>query len=95
MPRLTATLRPARSVDEFEIRRLMYNGNISAVYHAVDKHSGITVALKLYKRAKLTDIERTQVCMHVCACVCVCGEKGMHGHYLKPVVAAAWSPSSP
>jgi aurora kinase len=38
-----------------------YNGNISMVYHAIDKRSGITVALKLYKRAKLTAIERHQV----------------------------------
>lgn len=39
----------------------MYHGNMSIVYHAVDKRSGITVALKLYKRRKLATIERHQV----------------------------------
>lgn len=50
-----------RCVSDFDVRALLYNGNISMVYHAVDKRSGITVALKLYKRAKLTVIERHQV----------------------------------
>ncbi|KAL6762275.1 kinase-like domain-containing protein [Haematococcus lacustris] len=43
----------------------MYNGNISMVYHAVDRRSGVTIALKLYKRAKLTAIERHQVAREI------------------------------
>ena len=31
------------------------------VYRAVDKQSGVTIALKVYRRAKLTSFERTQV----------------------------------
>ncbi len=50
-----------RHVSDFDLRKLMYNGAISMVYHAVDKRSGITVALKLYKRIKLNEIERHQV----------------------------------
>ncbi|GFH26984.1 protein kinase domain-containing protein [Haematococcus lacustris] len=49
-----------KCVSDFELRALMYNGNISMVYHAVDRRSGVTIALKLYKRAKLTAIERHQ-----------------------------------
>ncbi|KAJ9528355.1 hypothetical protein QJQ45_014333 [Haematococcus lacustris] len=52
-------------VSDFELRALMYNGNISMVYHAVDRRSGVTVALKLYKRAKLTAIERHQVAREI------------------------------
>lgn len=51
----------SRHVSDFDLRKLMYNGAISMVYHAVDKRSGITVALKLYKRIKLNEIERHQV----------------------------------
>lgn len=48
-------------MSDFELRAQLYNGNISVVYHAVDRRSGITVALKGYKRNKLTAIERHQV----------------------------------
>eukprot|EP00983_Pelagomonas_calceolata_P005346 174126-Pelagomonas_calceolata.AAC.3 len=49
------------SVNDFDLRAVMYHGSMSIVYHAVDKRSGVTVALKLYKRHKLTSIERHQV----------------------------------
>ncbi|KXZ42683.1 hypothetical protein GPECTOR_124g483 [Gonium pectorale] len=52
-------------VTDFDLRKLMYNGAISMVYHAVDKRSGITVALKLYKRIKLNEIERHQVAREI------------------------------
>ncbi|KAJ9523984.1 hypothetical protein QJQ45_022369 [Haematococcus lacustris] len=54
-----------RCVTDFDLRALMYNGNISMVYHAVDRRSGITIALKLYKRVKLTAIERHQVAREI------------------------------
>ncbi|GFH20256.1 protein kinase domain-containing protein, partial [Haematococcus lacustris] len=56
----TALRRTNWCVTDFDLRALMYNGNISMVYHAVDRRSGITIALKLYKRVKLTAIERHQ-----------------------------------
>jgi len=55
-----------RSVNDFDLRAIMYHGNMSIVYHAVDKRSGITVALKLYKRYKLSAIERHQVSRACC-----------------------------
>ena len=49
-------------MDDFDVRGPpMYTGRVSAVYHAVDRRSGVTIALKIYKRSKLTDIERVQV----------------------------------
>lgn len=60
-----ALRRDSWCVSDFDLRALLYNGNISMVYHAVDKRSGITVALKLYKRYKLTLIERHQVAREI------------------------------
>jgi hypothetical protein len=50
-----------RSLDAFEMRSRQYAGAISSVWRAVDRQSGITVAIKLYKRAALNDMERHQV----------------------------------
>ncbi|KAL6758010.1 kinase-like domain-containing protein [Haematococcus lacustris] len=61
----TALRRTNWCVTDFDLRALMYNGNISMVYHAVDRRSGITIALKLYKRVKLTAIERHQVAREI------------------------------
>jgi hypothetical protein len=38
-----------RSLQAFDLRTKLYAGHISSVYRAVDKKSGITVGLKLYK----------------------------------------------
>jgi hypothetical protein len=40
---------PCRSLHAFDLRTKLYAGHISSVYRAVDKKSGITVGLKLYK----------------------------------------------
>jgi hypothetical protein len=39
----------------------VYEGQNSLVFHAIDRRTGISMALKLYKREKLTEIERYQV----------------------------------
>ena len=56
---------PTRSLNAFDIRQKMYAGHISSVYRAVDKKSGITVGLKLYKRAMLNDMERHQIAREI------------------------------
>lgn len=54
-----------RSLQAFEIRAKLYAGHISSVYRAVDKKSGITVGLKLYKRTMLNDMERHQIAREI------------------------------
>jgi len=54
-----------RSLDAFDIRAKLYAGHISSVYRGVDKKSGITVGLKLYKRAMLNDMERHQIAREI------------------------------
>jgi aurora kinase len=54
-----------RSLHDFDIRAKMYSGHISSVYRAVCKRSGITVALKLYKRSMLNDMERHQIAREI------------------------------
>lgn len=58
----SALARPAWSVSQFELRSTQYEGGHSIVWRAVDRRSGITLALKAYKRAGLNEIERHQVC---------------------------------
>lgn len=49
------------SVSQLELRKRVYDGANSLVFHAIDRRSGISIALKLYKRERLTEIERYQV----------------------------------
>lgn len=51
-------MRPYWTIEDFEIKKKLYEGAISRVLLAKDKSSGIIVAIKVYKRAKLNDIER-------------------------------------
>lgn len=53
--------RDSWSLEDFEVKAQMYKGKISLVYHVVDKRSGLSLALKMYKRCKLNEIERRQV----------------------------------
>lgn len=62
MPRLSPH---RRSLQAFDIRAKLYAGHISSVYRAVDKKSGITVGLKLYKRTMLNDMERHQIAREI------------------------------
>ena len=49
------------SQEQFELRKKVYEGQNSLVFHAIDRRSGISIALKAYRRARLNDIERFQV----------------------------------
>ena len=51
-------MRPHWSVKQFNLQNLLYMGNNSRVLQAVDKHTGITVALKVYNKNKLSDMEK-------------------------------------
>jgi serine/threonine protein kinase len=54
-----------RSLAAFDIRAKLYAGHISSVYRAVDRKSGITVGLKLYRRTMLNDMERHQIAREI------------------------------
>jgi Protein kinase domain len=56
---------PNRSLSTFDIRAKLYAGHISSVYRAVHRRSGITVGLKLYRRASLNDMERHQIAREI------------------------------
>lgn len=50
-----------RSVEDFTLLKKLYEGNLSVVCQAVHKVSGRHVALKIYKRSRLHEMERFQV----------------------------------
>lgn len=60
-----AMLKDTWSLQAFDLRTKLYAGHISSVYRAVDKKSGITVGLKLYKRQMLNDMERHQIAREI------------------------------
>jgi hypothetical protein len=45
-------------IKQFRLEKVLYVGTISRVLRAVDIASGMTVALKVYKRHKLSDMEK-------------------------------------
>jgi hypothetical protein len=45
-------------VQQFKLEKVLYVGSISRVLRAVDLATGMTVALKVYKRHKLSDMEK-------------------------------------
>jgi serine/threonine protein kinase len=45
-------------IKQFRLEKVLYVGTISRVLRAVDIASGMTVALKVYKKHKLTDMEK-------------------------------------
>ena len=45
-------------IKQFTLEKVLYVGAISRVLRAVDKATGMTVALKVYKRHKLSDMEK-------------------------------------
>ncbi|KAG1664281.1 hypothetical protein FOA52_009784 [Chlamydomonas sp. UWO 241] len=59
------------ALSDFEVKAMVYKSDISAVYRAIDKRSATTVALKVYHRQKLTEIECVQVSreIHVHNCL--------------------------
>ncbi|KAF6262630.1 kinase-like domain-containing protein [Scenedesmus sp. NREL 46B-D3] len=60
-----AMLKDTWSLAAFDIRAKLYAGHISSVYRAVDRNSGITVGLKLYRRTMLNDMERHQIAREI------------------------------
>ena len=50
-----------RCIDTFELEEALYKGTASLVYVAVDKISTKTVVLKLYRKSKLSTLNRFQV----------------------------------
>lgn len=72
-----ALMRSHWSVKQFQLQNLLYMGNNSRVLRAVDKHTGITVALKVYNKNKLSDMEKYDalwlspcplMSIHYCVC---------------------------
>lgn len=47
-----------RRVDDFELHKELYRGKTSLLYSATDRRSGIPVALKLYRKRKLSVLNR-------------------------------------
>eukprot|EP00983_Pelagomonas_calceolata_P133495 1161969-Pelagomonas_calceolata.AAC.4 len=45
-------------VEDFDLHKELYRGKTSLVYMATDKQSGIQVALKLYRKRKLSTMNR-------------------------------------
>ncbi|EFJ51649.1 aurora like protein kinase [Volvox carteri f. nagariensis] len=50
-----------RHVEQFELHKELYRGKTSLLYMATDKISGVQVALKLYRKRKLSVLNRYQV----------------------------------
>ena len=53
------------NINQFTLRKVLYVGNISRVLQAVDIQSSTAVALKVYKRANLSDMEKYQVAREI------------------------------
>lgn len=45
-------------IQQFKLEKVLYVGSISRVLRAIDLATGMTVALKVYKRHKLSDMEK-------------------------------------
>jgi aurora kinase len=45
-------------VEDFDLHKELYRGKTSLVYMATDKQSGVQVALKLYRKRKLSTMNR-------------------------------------
>lgn len=54
----SALQRRVWNIQQFKLEKVLYVGSISRVLRAVDLSSGMTVALKVYKRHKLSDMEK-------------------------------------
>lgn len=59
-----------RRVEDFDLHKELYRGKTSLLYMATDKRSGIQVALKLYRKRKLSTLNRCPLgcSMHHAAC---------------------------
>ena len=61
-------------VDDFELHKQVYKGKASLLYRATCRLSGLPVALKLYRKGRLSALNWFQVCHAAAACRCAtCG----------------------
>lgn len=61
-----------RRVEDFELHKELYRGKTSLLYMATDRISGMQVALKLYRKRKLSILNRC----------------GTHGEYTSTILEA-------
>lgn len=47
-----------RRVEDFELHKELYRGKTSLLYQATDRKSGTMIALKLYRKRKLSTLNR-------------------------------------
>ncbi len=45
-------------MDDFDLHKELYRGKTSLLYSATDRRSGIPVALKLYRKRKLSTLNK-------------------------------------
>ena len=57
-------------VEDFELHRQVYKGKASLLYRATCRMSGQPVALKLYRKARLSTLNWFQVRLHACPSSC-------------------------
>jgi aurora kinase len=48
-----------RRVEDFDLHKELYRGKTSLLYMATDKKSGMQVALKLYRKRKLSTLNKS------------------------------------
>ncbi|MEW5307351.1 MAG: hypothetical protein WDW36_009755 [Sanguina aurantia] len=72
---------PIWSVEGFTLLKKLYEGNLSVVCQAVHRVSGRHVALKIYKRSRLHEMERFQLAREIC----------LHIRVLHPSVVALFA----
>eukprot|EP00798_Chlamydomonas_sp_ICE-L_P017485 gene17485-23790_t len=73
-------------VENFSLLRKLYEGNVSVVCQARHRESGFNVALKIFKRSRLHEMERFQLAREIC----------LHARVLHPHIVslyAAWKDS--
>lgn len=56
-----------RCVDDYDLVKQLYRGKASLLYRATCRHSNQPVALKLYRKHKLSTLNWYQVRLHVMA----------------------------
>ncbi|EFJ47294.1 hypothetical protein VOLCADRAFT_31717, partial [Volvox carteri f. nagariensis] len=71
------------SLDDFSLLKKLYEGSLSVVCQAQHKRSGRHVALKIYKRSRLHEMERFQLAREICLHIRI-----VHPHVVS--LFAAW-----
>lgn len=59
-PCLPSSLLCCRRVEQFKLHKQVYEGRTSRLFLATDRQSGVPVALKLYRKRKLTELNRCE-----------------------------------